>query len=844
MREGRTLDNEQQLSLDAQADLAARELLTRRNARSSLLNFIQYTYPNFIAKLHHLMIIDKLEQVLAGKIKRLMLWLPPRHGKLCANSTPVLTTAGWKTHGDLRIGDQVFGPSGRPVSIIAVGDPQACNARVTFRNGEVVDCHLDHEWTFFDRSTWKTRTEETRFFLNLPKTSAGRERKILDKTRSVYQLPLIDALQFSKRDLPLHPYVLGAWLGDGTSSASNITFAESDRPYIDKIVSLGYGISKERKHPETGCMTVTLAAGNRGPKHPGKLFKGLKTLNVLNNKHIPEIYKISSVEQRLELMAGLIDTDGNMGKDGRVRVVTSMKILADDVKELAISLGWNSHIQTLKADPNYCHLINGRPIYWKHDAYVVDFKPTCLIPVALERKKVTKFSKRIPVGFEKVEEIHDGELGHCIQVDSEDGLYLIGKSLIPTHNSLIASRRLPAFFLARNPDKQVLMISYQERLAKVFSKDVRNTIGSVKFKNLFPNVAVSPNSRAAGLWNTTQDGGFLSAGIGGGKGTGVTGFGADLLICDDIIKGRKDAASETILTDVNNSLQSDVMTRLHPGAAVVYIGTRWAHNDPAGEIIRNDTENEWTILKLPALAEANDPLGRKVGEALWPERYPEKYLLSLRNNPSKLGVAQFESLYQQNPTIAEGAIFQVDKFRRWNKSNLPSQFDLEIVSMDTNVSVGEGNDLTCIQHWGKSGALFYLLDQVKGNWGMTQQLNAFRIFCDARPWVGAKLVEKKANGAAIMDMLARWVPGLVPVLPTESKVQRALAIEPYVSSGNIYIPETKEADWVEDFILECRQFPMGRHDDQIDTCTQAVTYMAKNGQEMADISSALAAAYR
>jgi predicted phage terminase large subunit-like protein len=174
---------------------------------------------------------------------------------------------------------------------------------------------------------------------------------------------------------------------------------------------------------------------------------------------------------------------------------------------------------------------------------------------------------------------------------------------------------------------------------------------------------------------------------------------------------------------------------------------------------------------------------------------------------------------------------------------VPKFFDIEVISMDTSFSEKDDNSFTVIQHWGKSGAFFYLLDQVRGHWTATQQLNNFRIFCDTRPWVAAKLVEKKANGAAIIDLLSRWVPGLVPIEPIGSKEQRAMAIEPYVSAGNIYLPETRGCDWVEDFILECAQFNHGKFNDQVDTFTQAINYLARNGQEMADISSALAAAY-
>jgi predicted phage terminase large subunit-like protein len=366
-----------------------------------------------------------------------------------------------------------------------------------------------------------------------------------------------------------------------------------------------------------------------------------------------------------------------------------------------------------------------------------------------------------------------------------------------------------------------------------------------KYQSLFPGTQISVNAKAAGQFDTVQEGGFLSAGLGGGKGSGVTGFGADLLIIDDPIKGRKDADSETIRVDIQNSLQSDVFTRVHqPNGAIVYVGTRWHWDDPAGFLLENDSEHEWTVLCFPALALVDDPLGRLPGEALWPERYSREYLLSLRNNPAKLGPMMFEALYQQNPTIQSGNIFKVAGFRRWNASNVPKQFDLECVSMDTSFSGGEDNSFTVIQHWGKSGALFYLLDQVRGHWDATQQLNAFRIFTDARPWVAAKLIEKKANGAAIISMLEKWVPGLTPIEPIGSKEQRAQAIEPYVSAGNIFIPETKGCDWVEDFILECAQFNHGKANDQVDTFTQAINWMAKYGQEMLDYNDNLLYAFR
>ena len=414
----------------------------------------------------------------------------------------------------------------------------------------------------------------------------------------------------------------------------------------------------------------------------------------------------------------------------------------------------------------------------------------------------------------------------------------------PRHGkTLIVSKHLPAYYLGHYPGRFVIMSSYEQELALIAGRYVRNLVDDQKFKNVFGDVSLSSDSKAAGRWNTNKDGGYFAVGIGGGDGSGLTGRGGHLAIIDDPLKGRLNADSEIIREGIKSWYQSTLLTRLMKDHRILLTLTRWHHDDIAGWLLENSATGEWEVLNMHALAEENDPLGRIKGEALWPEFLTAAELRDMRDNPTKIGAREFESLYQQNPTAAKGDIFKVAGFRRWNQFNLPTQFDLEVISMDTNVSPGVDNDDTVIQHWAKSGSLFYLLDEVRGNWGMTQQLNAFKIFCDARPWVPSKLVEKKANGAAIIDMLTRWVSGLIPVEPIGNKEQRALAVEPYVTAGNIFIPEAKDAPWVDKFVLECAQFPHGKHDDAGDTMTQAVNYMARHCQQMADYNEGLLYAF-
>ena len=241
-----------------------------------------------------------------------MLTMPPRHGKLCADDTDVLTADGWKKHGSLVPGDFVYGVDGRPVRVLAVGEPDFATHRVTMTDGSFVDVHLDHEWTFRDRGRNRTRTVETREVLESSLWLGERGRR---GGRARWQLPLHGPVAGTERDLPLPPYVLGVWLGDGTSTKPYITMSPQDMPIVKQsFAELGYHPSAEFLHKQTGVPTVAYSTGHAGVR--GAFAQALCDLGVLGNKHIPEQYKTASVSQRLELLAGLIDTDGHVDATG------------------------------------------------------------------------------------------------------------------------------------------------------------------------------------------------------------------------------------------------------------------------------------------------------------------------------------------------------------------------------------------------------------------------------------------------------------------------------------------------------------------------------------------------
>jgi hypothetical protein len=491
-------------------------------ARRSMLRFCMKMKEDFIVSWHHELICEYLDKFAAKKIKRLMITLPPRHGKKIADSIPVLTPSGWTTHGKLKKGDYVFSPSGKPVKILATNAKSLVDMEVEFANGEIIKCHENHEWTFFDRSMNKYRTAETQRFMN---SRLGGKVKILSGNRCLLQLPAIKELEFSEQDLPLTPYLLGLWLGDGSQEKPCITHSPKDLEPIKRVVGDGLEISSQHEHKDTGVLTSYFS--NQG------VIQTLKELELYKNKHIPHCYKFSSIGQRLELLAGLIDSDGHVEEaTGRVRFVNCNKRLIDDVYEVALTLGFKPYIT--KQEP----ALSTSGIQGKQVVYTVGFQPTIDIPTEIPRKKIKRldFAKR-RIGVVDIRKTENPEMGKCIQVDSDDGLYLVGEKLTPTHNSELCSRLFPAYILGKYPDDSIISASYGADLASRMNRDVQRYMDSPEYRELFPESYLGKDNirtkSGKALRNNdifelvNRKGVYKCAGIGGA----LTGMGGNWLLC-------------------------------------------------------------------------------------------------------------------------------------------------------------------------------------------------------------------------------------------------------------------------------------------------------------------------
>lgn len=398
----------------------------------------------------------------------------------------------------------------------------------------------------------------------------------------------------------------------------------------------------------------------------------------------------------------------------------------------------------------------------------------------------------------------------------------------PRHGkSELMSYWFPIWFLSMDPSKKVILASYEQDFATQWGRRVRNAV--IDFgQDLGLNL--EPSSTAASRWDLTQGGGMLCVGAGGP----ITGRGANLLIIDDPIKNYEEASSERIRESLWDWWVSTAFTRLEPGGIVVIIGTRWHEDDLIGHLQKNSEAGgqQWDMLRLPALAEENDPLGRPVDEPLWSARYPRAALeaIKLGMTPLEDGQAmtpyKWAALYQARPTPEEGGAIQ-RKWWNWYHTP-PADFDTIIQSWDLAFKDLKESDYTVGQVWGRKGANIYLLHQVRARMDAPETMAAIRAMWRMYPSSKAKLIEDKANGPAVIATLRNEIPGIIPWPPkgmrNASKDARLSAVSHLIEAKNVYLPFPEKAPWITEFVEECAVYPNGANDDQLDALVHALSY--------------------
>ena len=581
---------------------------------------------------------------------------PSGYGKEIADFEPVLTKNGWNKHGDLKVGDYVLSPTGKFVKVIEIHPKIISDKKVTFEDGETIVCHSNHEWIVYDRKTKKMEIRETKYMMEHLKEKDGRNR---------FLVPMTSPLAGEYKNLPVDPYTYGIWLGDGTTCQGCITENVEDMKIM--INHLAY---------ESSSSNAGVSDNVRRWNFP-KLLVDLHKLGLGYKgtpKFIHESYLTASIEQRLELLAGLIDSDGYLDKvRQRYIISTANPKLRDDIKALVSTFGWRTSVTAVQPSTSTSGIVGKREIYY------IGFSPSFEVPCKLPRKQLTRLHKQRRIGINKIEHDDNEFQGNCISV--EGGVYLVGKTLKPTHNSY-PKKISEAWSFGINNTGAILALCSNDDVVKSGSRTVIDEIKSEQFGEVFPNMKWNENDKDFFLKETDEKWKLKTCKLpysyyAKTTQANVVGSRASKSIhIDDLYPDYKEAMNQALnkyyYTKSITVWEKRFVQNKKPKVCIT--GTLWASGDyidlkiqqlkkehkffkhPKYPYTYISEDKSCAIIQVPAL-------DYETGESTCPELKSTSELLKEKANMEEY---IWETNFQQKPTNPESLIFSYDKLRTYS----------------------------------------------------------------------------------------------------------------------------------------------------------------------------------
>jgi predicted phage terminase large subunit-like protein len=441
----------------------------------------------------------------------------------------------------------------------------------------------------------------------------------------------------------------------------------------------------------------------------------------------------------------------------------------------------------------------------------------------LSQKKFIKFVEKVWPTF--ISGAHHKRMAEAFERVANGTCKRLIINMPPRHTkSEFASYLLPAWFLGKYPHKKVIQASHTAELAVGFGRKVRNLVDSEVYHDIFPELSLQSDSKAAGRWNTSKGGDYFAIGVGGA----VTGKGADVLIIDDP-HSEQEAAMAASNPDVYDKViewyTSGPRQRLQPGGAIVIVMTRWSQRDLTGQVLKAAAQRsgeDWEVIEFPAILPSGNPL--------WPQFWSIEELEALRN---ELPNAKWQAQYQQNPVGNESAIIKRDWWKIWEEDRPPA-CEYILQTWDTAFEKNNRADYSAGTTWG-----VFKNDEDYGNSNLIL-LNTYRKrveYPDLKRDVlneyntyepDGVLIEKKASGAPLIyDLRAMGIP-VQDFTPGkgQDKIARLNAVSDIIASGKVWVPNTR---WAEELVDEIAEFPSGEHDDLVDATTLALMRFRQGG---------------
>jgi len=775
--------------------------------RDNLISFMKWFFKaeknrDFDSNWHYDLIADKLKGVIEWKVNRLMINLPPRHWKKISNDTLIPTIKWYKTHWELQIWDKLFWIDGKITTVTHCSETtNDIDLEVTFANKWVIKAHKEHLWTVFDKGLNKYRTIDTQTMVNdwLIRKDGKWNRFLVDFTKPV---------EYIKNNLSINPYLLWLWLWDWTSADWKLNMCEEDLDVVlkkDFWFELWYRI----KHKTTWVIT--------------QYFKWLATklrkLELLNNKHIPNIYLQSNIEDRMELLRGLIDSDWSIDKSWRIRFINTNINIINWVKELVSSLWFR--ITEYKPKINTFHrLLNGYIIKDTKQCYVVWFSPyveDIFSHLPRKQKNVKKclYRRNAIISINKIPSVS----WKCIQVDNKDHLYLVWKSYIPTHNTELITKCFPVWALWSNPYLEIISTSYSATLAQEFSSEARDYYNSKWFNSIFPrNTKIKDSQNTKDYWKLETWGSYYAT----GSGWSITWRWASIFLVDDPLKP-DEVDSDIKRIWINNWFENTVVSRLNnPKKDSIIIIMQRLHDNDLCWFLREKmddwTWDEWDIVNLPAIAEEKEEftlsdwrvVWREIWEALFPARFDLEVLAKIR----KWRELIFSCQYQQDPISKENQEFHEEwfKYYKWTPSEQWRIFTTTDPAFSKKKSADDSVVTTAKFVWDE----MYILEQTVWKYDPAElediMVNHIKKWNPEKIWIESIAAQVTITFSLRRRLKKEWIykTEIVEIRQKEDKWAKIRSLIPLYRNWLIHHKEDMRWEKLESQLLK---FPRWRHDD-------------------------------
>jgi len=772
-------------------------------ARARYIDFVKYCWDasesdSYIDTAHWRKLGQIFDAMLRGELNRVIINMAPRVGKALSLDTEILTPSGFKTMADIDVGDQVFGADGKPYPVTwksPVFKERKCWEVETDDGGRVI-ADEEHEWSLSierkRRHVFKNRT-----------TAWVADRFLSTSEKRRPALPPQPVLKLKPRHLLVSPYTLGVWLGDGSRRSGEITCHPDHQPHI-----------RGRIHAEGWDTRLQKAKAQRFSILG--LPKALRAIGVFERKHVPVQYLLGSEEQRLALLHGLMDTDGNVTKDGKNTFNNKNKDLIDAVVLLVLSLGMKPFVNQRRVIVSgKDHGVHYRVVWIGNGAASIPHKAKrCRSPL----KPVMRYIRTNQVCSRDTA---------CIEVGSPDNLFLAGRGLIPTHNSRASSLFLPGYFLGKNPKQAIIQATHTASFSVEWGEKVRDLVDSDHYRDVFPGIALKPDNKAKGHWKTNHGGEYYAVGVGGT----MVGRNADLMVIDDPHTegdGALAAYKPEVFEKTYEWYLAGPRQRLTPRTKLLLIQTRWGLKDLTGRIISRAKEvgqmGEWHVVNFPAIFPD--------GKWLAAERFPLEYWLGIK---TEYPASYWNSVYQQNPTSEEAAMVKREWWKPWEQEK-PPECEFILQSWDTAYLKTQRSDFCACTTWGvfsvpnadgRTVKAAILLDSFKERMEFPElKQKAKQLYNEKKP--DCLLIEAKAAGAPLAAELRHMGIPVSEFTPSRGndKIVRVNAVSDIFKSGWIYfMPNRSNQEVIEEFAA----FPTGNHDDFVDSGTQAILRFRQGG---------------